>query len=99
MSIVIYTNGHIKLDSELGQDTWLGVKQRRDGTVVYHREIAPLQDGVPIALKHDGQRYKVVKMPHSRYALGCRQDHNPINGNPGLPIFEADVRAYLDSLR
>lgn len=78
MSMTLYTNGFLSLD---GNDTGLGVSQVQEGTIVFKRE------------KLDGsQKYEVVPMPHSRYALS---HDKPASGAAGRAQFEADLRQLL----
>ncbi len=81
MGLQISTANWILID---GQDTGLGVTQRREGTAVYTRERA-------------GVRYAEHTMPHARYMLGS---DSPITkpGVATRAQFEADVRALLDQM-
>lgn len=82
-------SGRITLD---GEDTGLGVTQRRDGTTVYTRE-AP------------GTRYCEHAMPHARYSLSHNAPR-PLHKSPdaaalysmpaGRAQFEADIRALIE---
>lgn len=97
MSMQIDTNGWIILD---GKDTPLSVGQRREGTVVYTREIPRRHQVVDKAgdlVWRDPVRYAEHKMPHARYLLGI---DSPIT-KPGVATraqFETDVRALLEQL-
>ena len=97
MSMQIDTNGWIIID---GRDTPLSVGQRREGTVVYTREINRRHQVVNQAgdlVWREPVRYQEHPMPHARYLLGS---DSPIT-KPGVATraqFESDVRALLERL-
>ncbi len=76
MTLQVDTRGAIIID---GQDTGLGLSQRKDGSVVYTRERV-------------GVRYMEHTMPHARYSAAYDA---PASGAAGSAQLEADIRALL----
>ncbi|KCB25144.1 hypothetical protein [Bordetella hinzii] len=76
MTLQVDTSGAIIID---GQDTGLGLSQRKDGSVVYTRERV-------------GVRYMEHTMPHGRYSAA---HDAPASGAAGRAQLEADIRALL----